>query len=127
MITIYIAIKEMWGDVKKLTNKTKKITPRIITFNNKVLTSIKKITNIANEYYKEKITKIRNKFYNNLNITPIQILEALIPKYNTTFSLPIPTENDILNIIKKSKGIFSVGNDIINMKIIKRYSRNDMQ
>ena len=41
-------------------------------------------------------------------------------KPNTIFKLPLPSHNDIAEIIKKAKSSYSVGNDIINMNIIKK-------
>ena len=110
----------MWNNVMQLTNKLKQVPPRMISHNNKVVTSISKITNIANNHYKNKVEKIRKSFTTNHNIDPIQLLHNLIPKPNTTFELPLPTHNDIAEIIKKATSSYSVGNDIINMNIIKK-------
>ena len=111
--------KKMWNNVKQLTNKLKQTPPRMITHNNKVITSLNKITNIANNHYKNKVEKIRNTFTNNHNIDPIQLLHNLIPKPDTTFKLLLPSLNDVAEIIKKATSTYSVGNDIINMNIIK--------
>ena len=98
----------------------KQIPPRLITHNNSLITKIKEITNIANEHFINKINNIINKFITNKNVTPIQILEYLIPKTKYTFKQPIPTINDVNNIIKKAKASNSTGNDIITMRVIKK-------
>ena len=105
----------MWGNLKKITNKLKQNPLRIIKFKNKWITSINDITNITHNHHKDKTYKIREKFTDNRYITPIQILEYLIPKSETTFKLPLPTEKHIAKIIKKAKSTFSVGNDINNL------------
>ena len=63
---------------------------------------------------------MRSKFTTNNNVTPLQILQYLIPKKNTKFTLPLPTIKDINKIIKKAKASNSVGNDIITMRTIKK-------
>ena len=92
----------------------------MISNNNKVITSISKITNIVNKHYKNKVEKIRNSFKTNHNIDSIQLLHNLIPKPNTISKLPLPSHNDIAKIIKKATSSYSVGNDIINMNIIRK-------
>ena len=59
--------KSMWETFKKLTNSSKQVPPRVISHNGKMVTSIKKIVNIANEFFIEKIKKIGTLFL------PIQI------------------------------------------------------
>ena len=63
--------KKMWSNVKQLTNRLKQIPPQMISHDNKVVTSISKITNIANNHYKNKVNNIRNKFTHNDSINPI--------------------------------------------------------
>ena len=52
----------MWSTVKNLCDKNKIIPPRMIIFNNIKVTSTKKIANIANQYFLDKITNLRKKF-----------------------------------------------------------------
>merc|ERR1712240_2833 len=51
--------KIMWGTLKNLTNTNKQVPPRVILHNRNLVTSVEKIVNIANEYFVEKISKIR--------------------------------------------------------------------
>ena len=69
----------------------------MILHDNKIVTSISKITNIANNQYKNKVNNIRNKFKHD-SINPIQLLQHLIPKFNSVFTLPLPTEKDVADI-----------------------------
>ena len=69
--------RKMWQNVKKLTNKCRQIPPRIIKHNDNVMTSIRKITNIANKYFKYKILNIRSKFTTHNTIRPMDIQKYL--------------------------------------------------
>ena len=112
--------KIMWGTFKNLTNTNKQVPPRVILHNGNLVTSVKKIVNIANEYFVEKISKIRASFPLNLNISALEILQKLVPKCQNQFNLKTATIEDISRIIKKMKPKNSKGNDISNMKIIKK-------
>ena len=70
--------KIMWKTVKQLTNNNKQTPPRIISHLRNIISSIKEIWNIANNCYVTKISKMRHKFYNIKNFTPIIILSLLI-------------------------------------------------
>ena len=112
--------KGLWRTVRNITNNTKMIPPRIISYNNSIITSIKTIANIANEYFIRKIDIIRSKFTDNIKVSPMDILRALIPEVKDTLVIPVPSISDIADIIKKSKASHSLGNDIISMSIIKK-------
>ena len=43
--------KTMWRTVKTLTNNNKQTPPRLLTHKDKVITSLKSICNIANDFY----------------------------------------------------------------------------
>ena len=64
----------MWNNVKQLTEKLKQIPPRIISYNNRVITSIREITNIANKFFIDKINKIRSKFTHNPRTDALEVL-----------------------------------------------------
>ena len=112
--------KTMWQTVKNITNVSKQNPPRILTHNNQVITKLKLITNIANNYFHNKISTIRSKFTTNKYVLPIQILQFLIPKNDNLFHLQPPSISDINKIIKNLKATNSVGSDIITSKIIKK-------
>ena len=48
----------MWGTFKNLTNTNKQVPPRVILHNGNLITSIKKIVNIANNFFWKKIAKL---------------------------------------------------------------------
>ena len=112
----------MWGTFKNLTNSNKQIPPRVILFNGNLITSIKKIVNISNQFFLDKISKIRANFPIFSDISAIEILQNLIPKGKNNFQIKMATIGDIERIIKKMKPKNSKGNDITNMKIIKKLS-----
>ena len=69
----------MWKTISELTGKTKVITPSKIINGVEVITSPKKIANHMNDFYIEKIAKIRREF-NKPKVDPINILNKIIKK-----------------------------------------------
>merc|ERR1711873_21173 len=98
----------MWKTFKELSNTSTQVPPRLILHDGKLVTSIKKIQ------------KIRNSFPTTNGVTPLEILEFLIPKTNKKFCIQMAKIGDIERILKKMKPKKSKGNDIINMQIIKK-------
>ena len=94
----------------------------MITYNNMIVTYIKKITNIANEYLISKVNIIRSKFSTDNTVKPMTILKSLLSRVEESLVIPIPSINDITEIISKSKATQAVGNDIITMAVIKKLS-----
>ena len=72
-----------------------------IIHNGKTITSPKMLSQIFNEFFISKINAIRNSFQT-FNITPMQILEKLTPKYTNKFILPEITLKEMHLIIKKT-------------------------
>ena len=110
----------MWGTFQKLTSTNKQVPPRVILHKGNLVTSVKEIVNIANDFFIEKICKIRESFPVNENISPMEILQRLVPKCQNQFDVKMATIEDIQRIIKKLKPKNSKGNNISNMKIIKK-------
>ena len=79
--------KVMWETFKKLTNSSKQVPPRVIVYDGNMVTSLKKIVNIANEFFLDKIQKIRDSFPENCSINSIEILESLVPKCQNRFEI----------------------------------------
>merc|ERR1712240_813259 len=94
--------------------------PRLILHDGNLVTSVRKIVNIANNFFIDKIRKIRESFPINNNVSPIEILQNLVPKSNNQFCIKMATIGDIERIIKKMKPKNLKGNDITNMNIIKK-------
>ena len=69
-------------------------------------------------FFIEKIIKIRNSF-KSYNISPIEILNKLIPKNKNEFFLPYITTKEMIKYIKKLKSSNSHGHDHITNKILK--------
>ena len=114
--------KTMWNTVKDMTNKLKQQPPRLIIDNNEKVTSLKKIAHIANRYFIDKIKKLRDTFLLP-KVSPITILNYLIPRREVQFKLQPITIERTMKIIKNAKGSFSLGTDIINMKVLKKINK----
>ena len=89
-----------------------------------MVTKLKDIVQIANNHFISKINKIRSKFHNNSKISPLQVLNFLIPPNKNQFHLPLPTIKEINKIIKGLKSSNAVGNDILTSKILKKMAPN---
>ena len=88
--------------MKEFSDNKKQQIPNNITFNNIQVTSPLQIANIANEYFITKIKNIRNSFKQSY-ITPMYILEKLIPKCKNDINIPFITINQTNDIIKNLK------------------------
>ena len=104
---------------KNITNNNKKPPPRKIIHENKVITSLKKICNIANCHYIQKIVNIRNKFTPSV-VSPIDILKKIQARPKNKFKLPLITIEETKTIIKKLKSSNSTGHDLATTKIYKK-------
>ena len=82
------------------------------------VSSIRTIANIANQHFIKKINTIRNKFIHS-NITHIQILEKLISKPKSKFTIPYITVKQTKILIRKMKSSNSTGHDLSSIKIYK--------
>ena len=78
----------MWRTVKDMKLSNKQVPPRMLFINDKVTTSLRKICNYANDLYINKVNKLRDKFVENISITPIQILKFFIPRVNQELIFP---------------------------------------
>ena len=111
-------INKLWTTVKELTNTSTKAPPRNIIHENSVITSLRKISNIASNHFINKIIKKRNNFTPS-TITHTQILEQLITKPKCKFILPHITIKQTKKLIRKMKSSNSTGHDSSSIKIYK--------
>ena len=88
--------------VKQFNKCNKTRPPDRLNINGRVTNNPYEIANIANNYFISKVEKIRRGFTEE-NITPIEILEKLIPKKVniTNFHIPPITINQTIEIINK--------------------------
>ena len=93
--------RTIWKTVKTLTNNNKQTPPRLLSHEGRVVTSLKTICNIANDFYVMKIKYIRNKFPINDKTTPIEVLSKLIKRNNISFTINHFSIEQIGLIIKK--------------------------
>ena len=108
---------KQWKFIKNFNNSNKQQIPNNITHNNKQITSPRELANIANNYFIDKIIKIRNAFTPSTT-DPIEILSKLIPRNNNSLVIPEITLKQTIDLINKLKSSNSTGHDSINNKII---------
>jgi len=105
--------------VKDLVGINKQKPPRTILNNGKTITSLRKICNIANSYFNNKINTLRNKFTFS-EVTPIDILSKLVPKisHNLQFKhIDQALLKDTFNCLKPTN---SLGNNKVSMRTLKK-------
>lgn len=110
---------KLWTTIKEVTNNVSKSPPRNIIHNGQMVTSLRKISNIANKFYIDKINKIRDSFTPN-EVDHIEILESLIEKPKSKFILPKISISQTKKLIKGMKASNSVGLDLASIKIYKK-------
>ena len=87
--------------------------------NNNLITSPKDMANTANNFFIQKIEKIRNNFTNEM-VSPMDIVKKLIPRVEDNFEIPLITVRQTINLISNTKNSNSTGYDDINNKFIKK-------
>lgn len=111
-----------WKFLKTFNNKNKQQIPSNLTHKGKQTTSPRELATIANNFFIDKILKIRENFPVSV-IDPIKLLSALIPRNKNTFTIPNITINQTQTIIKHLKNSNSTGHDDITNKIIKKINK----
>ena len=86
--------KNNWKFLKQYNKCKKSRPPDRLNCNGKMLSIPKELANIANNFFISKIEKIRRGFTPD-EITPIEILEKLVPKNPNSFQIPIITIQQI--------------------------------
>merc|ERR1712240_73174 len=114
--------EDRWKTLNEINNKSTFTSPRSIIHNDAIITNIQEICNIANEYYINSIKTLREKIPQT-NVTPIDILKKIYKRSQTMLEIPIPTIQQITQIIEKAKSTNSVGYDNISMKMIKKTTK----
>merc|ERR1712240_894556 len=120
----YIANKinsanDRWKALKDINNKNQITAPRNIIKDGKIYNNPQDICNIANNYYIDTIKKLREQIPNN-PVRPVDVLKEIYPRNDNTFNIPLPSVEDIRNIITKAPNSYSTGHDNISMDIIKK-------
>ncbi len=110
---------KQWKFLKSFNNSNKQQIPNNITYNNKQITSPKEIATISNNFFIDKINKIRETF-TPTDIDPIKLLSQLIPRTNDCFIIPEITIKQTQQIIRSLKNSNSKGHDEITNKILKK-------
>ena len=110
--------KNKWKLLTQFNGVNKQHPPTSITQNGIQYNSPKIIAELANNFIFYKILKISNGF-KNFSISPIDILNKLIPRNNNTFLLPYISLNETKSMINNLKSKNSTGHDEITNKILK--------
>ena len=74
----------MWTTSKDLTDNNRPKPPRDILIDNKITTSLNKISNYSKKVFIDKIKKLRDKFKVNYAANPIEILNFLLTRNKNT-------------------------------------------
>ena len=105
--------------VKDLNNTNTITTPRNIIKDNKIFNKPKVICKIANTHYINSIKKLRENIPD-IPVKPIEVLKLIYPRNKNTFEIPLPSLEDIRNIIIRAPNSHSTGHDNISMNMIKK-------
>merc|ERR1712115_534408 len=109
---------DIWKTLQDINNTKGITTPRNIIHNNQIYNNIQQICEITNNHYIDSIKTLRDNIPN-IPVSPIDILKNIYPRFNNTFTIPLPQVSYIRKIILKSKSKNSVGHDNISMKMLK--------
>merc|ERR1712240_498642 len=112
--------RKMWKTVQDLVGKQKQLPPRNLVINVKGTTSLKRICNYSNNFFINKVNKIREKFSKVNRTSAINILNELLPRSNNNLQFKYIDSKGFKKILKRAKGSNSLGNDIISMKTLKK-------
>ena len=108
--------------MKTFNKSNKQQVPSNITFNNKQVTSPKTIAEICNNFFVQKVRKIRSIFYYN-KVDPLDILSKIRPRVDNDLVIPMITITETKKLIDKLKNSNSTGHDDISYKIIKKIKK----
>merc|ERR1712240_205865 len=118
----FIETNDRWKMIKDYNGNNRTHPPSCIIHNGHSITSPKEISNIALNFFVEKVTKIRKSFSKNA-VGPIQLLSSLIPRINNKFILPETNVKEMIKLISKLKFTNSRGHDHVTNKILKQLKR----
>merc|ERR1712240_744109 len=94
--------EDRWKTLNDINNKNTFTSPRSIIHKETIITNLKEICNLANNYYINSIRKLRENIPK-ITVTPINIIKKIYPRSKVTLKIPIPTTKAITDIIKKAK------------------------
>ena len=94
--------KDMWRTLRNLNKTNKESVPNMIIEERSTVTSSKKMAEIFNCFYINKIKGIREKFKSS-KVDTLEILEHLILKTKARFCLPYITVEETVKMIRNMK------------------------
>ena len=95
--------RKMWRTVQNMVGKEKQVPPRNLVIDGKATTSLRKICNHANQFYINKVNKLRENFSNTFNASPLDVLQKLIPRTKGCLKIPYIDANGFKKLLKKAK------------------------
>ena len=110
--------KGLWNSLKNLMSANKIQTPRRLNISGETITSPKKISELMQNFFIEKINMIKETFVP-ATVDPIYLLSKLIPKPDTEFKLKEITIKETKDIIRTMKNTNTVGFDRISSRVLK--------
>ena len=110
--------KRRWRFCQKFENK-ECTTPTNILNNGKQIRSPKDISNVMNNFFKDKVTKIRENFRDE-DDDAIRILEALIKPPDVRFDFKEVKPLDVYDIIYEADNTKSTGTNSVSMYVLKQ-------
>jgi hypothetical protein len=110
--------KEVWRTTKQFIGQTGSGPPTCIRIGNNITSKPIKIANALNEYFIEKVKKLRESLPQP-TYDPIEVLKKIQPMVTSEFKIVSATDDDILKIIKEANNSNSTGQDKISMNFIK--------
>ena len=111
--------KKKLSQINSLIKNNLQFTPTKLVHNGKVITKPIDMANIANDYFTNKIHKIRDNFKNE-NRDPLDILKALIPRGKNELVIPLITMVQTKKLLKSFKASGSTGFDDLSSRTLKR-------
>ena len=86
--------EDRWKTLNEINNIKTFTFPRSIIHKEEIITNIKEICNLANNYYINSIKALRENIPK-IAVTPTDILKRIYPRSEVTLEIPIPTTKDI--------------------------------
>ena len=110
--------RKKWKVFNNLTVAGKSTFPRSIINNNETVKSPKKLAELANNFFVDKINIMRSKFTKS-KATPIEVLEELVPKIDNNCIIKQITTNECQKIIKDLKPSRTTSFDAVDSMMTK--------
>ena len=110
--------REIWNTIKRISQGEKSVVPNSIIHEGKLIESPKKLAETLNQFFNEKIRKIRKEIPET-NQDPMELVRKLIPKKESRFKMKEINVQRTYEIIENMKSSNTCGFDNISSRTIK--------